>query len=76
MDINGLLRRVRLNPFGNFGDLTTRQRELLNAISQMIANNEMISEETIKPRISRTTDIRCCFWGLWKKKVLITNNSQ
>lgn len=74
-NLNGLLRRIHLNPFGDYSSLPHRQKELLNAISQMIANNEVISEDTIKRRISKDIDIRSCFWSLWHKKILITNNS-
>ncbi len=71
-NLDNLLRRIHVNPFGNFADLSSRQKELLNAISQMIQNNEVISEDTIKGRIAKDTDLRCCFWGLWHKRILIT----
>jgi len=72
MNIDGLLRRIKLNYCADFGSFPFRQREMLDAISQMIANNEILSEDAIKPRISRTTDIKNCFWSLWHKGVLIT----
>jgi len=74
-NLDHLLRRIHLNPFSDFSDLTIRQKEMLNAISQMIQNNECISEDTIKRRISEDTDLKTCFWSLWHKKILITNNS-
>jgi len=72
MNINGLLRRIKLNPYADFSDLPPRQKEALQAISQMIANGEGISEDSIKIRISKTTDVQCVIWSLWKKGVLIT----
>ncbi len=71
-NLDNLLRRIHLNPFGNYQELSHRQRELLNAISQMIQNNERLCEEDIKGRISKDTDFRCCFWGLWNKRILVT----
>ena len=73
--LDSLLRRVRINPFANFGDISDRQREVLNAISQLIANNQHISEDSISLRISDDIDMKACFWSLWHKKILITNNS-
>lgn len=70
-NLDNLLRRIHLNPFGNYSELPHRQKEMLNAISQMIQNNEVISEDTIKDRISNDTDIRSCFWSLWHKRILI-----
>ena len=70
-NLDNLLRRIHLNPFGSYQELSHRQKEMLNAISQMIQNNEVISEDTIKRRISKDTDFRTCFWGLWHKRVLI-----
>jgi hypothetical protein len=70
--LDPLLRRVHLNPFADFSDLPHRQKELLNTISQMIRDNEWISEDTIKMRISEDTCIRTCFWSLWHKKILVT----
>ncbi|GAH75696.1 unnamed protein product [marine sediment metagenome] len=40
MNINDLLRRIKLNPYADFSDLPPRQKEALQAISQMIANGE------------------------------------
>lgn len=71
MDINPILRRIKLNYRADFQDLSHRQREMLGAISDMIRQGELISEETIKSRISKQTDIRNCFWSLWRKGVLI-----
>jgi len=71
MDINGLLRRIKLNPFGDFSDLSDRQKEALQAISQLIANNEPVLENTIKPRISKTTDVQNVVWSLLRRGVLI-----
>ena len=75
-NLDNLLRRIHVNPFGNFADLSDRQKEMLNAISQMIQNNEVICESTISMRISKSTDLKSCFWSLWHKKILITNNSK
>ena len=72
MNINGLLRRIKLNYHADFSDLPPRQKEALQAISQMIANNEPVSEDSIKLRISKTTDVQCVVWSLWHKKILIT----
>jgi hypothetical protein len=71
-NIDNILRRVHLNPQADFSDLPHRQKEVLNAISQMIRNGEVISEDTVKRRISKSTCIRTCFWSLWHKRVLIT----
>ena len=72
MNINSLLRRIKLNYRANFSDLPPRQREMLNAISSMIQEGEILSEAGIRLRISRTTDVKSCFWNLWKKRILIT----
>ena len=74
--LDNLLRRIHINPFASFADLSIRQKELLNTISSMIANNEIVSEDNIKRRISKDTDFKNCFWGLWHKRILITNNSK
>jgi hypothetical protein len=70
--LDNLLRRIHVNPFARFADLSDRQKQLLNTISQMIANNEYICEENIKKRIPKDIDIKCCFWSLWHKRILIT----
>lgn len=72
MSINSLLCRTRINYHANFSDLSDRQREMLDAISNMIQQGEPLSEAGIALRISRTTDVKSCFWNLWKKGVLIT----
>lgn len=76
-NIDNILRRIHVNPFANFSEISDRQKEMLNAISQMIQNNEMISEQSISMKIRKITDIdiRSCFWSLWHKKVLVTNCS-
>lgn len=73
-NLDNLLRRIHINPFGDFSDLTIRQKNFVNAVSQIIQNNETLCEDNIRKRI-RDTDLHCCFWGLWKKGVLVTNNS-
>ncbi|KPL01672.1 MAG: hypothetical protein AMJ73_10220 [candidate division Zixibacteria bacterium SM1_73] len=72
MDINSLLRRIKLNPFADYSNLPWRQEEALSAISQIIASGEALSEGTIKLRISKTTDVKNVVWSLWKRGVLIT----
>lgn len=72
--LDSLLRRIYVNPFANYSDLPAKQKQLLNAISQMIQNNEIMSEENIKEKVE-DIDVKVCFWTLWHKRVLITNNS-
>lgn len=72
--IDSLLRRIYVNPFASFADLSDRQRKLLNTISQMIADNSYICEENIKEKVE-DIDVKCCFWSLWHKRILVTNNS-
>ena len=69
--IDSLLRRIHVNPFASYSDLSEKQKQLLNTISQMIADNEIMSEENIKEKVE-DIDVKCCFWSLWHKHILIT----
>lgn len=75
-NLDNLLRCIHLSPFGDYSELPKKQKQVLNTISQMIQNNEYICEENIKMKLSKEDiDFRSCFWGLYHRKVLVTNNS-
>jgi len=70
-NIDHLLRRIKMSQIGDYSNLSEKQREMLGAIHQIFSTNEELTEKNIQKYISEETSVQNCFWGLWKRKILV-----
>ena len=75
MSLNRILRRIKLDPSGDFSSLSKEEDSILRAISHLIENKEIISEDSIKRFINsrgEKTDVRTVVGFLMGKGILRT----
>jgi len=70
-NIDNLLRKIKMSQIGDYSNLSEKQREMLGAIHQMFHSGEAITEKSLQEKISEETSVQNCFWGLWKRKILV-----
>jgi hypothetical protein len=73
--LNRILRRVKLDPSGDFSSLSKEEDFILRAISHLIERKEIISEESIERFINsggEKTDVRTVVGFLMGKGILRT----
>lgn len=73
--LNRILRRVNLNPMGDFSDLTVEEDFVLRAFSYLVERKMIISEESIRRFINSKggeIDVRTVVGFLMGKEILRT----